>query len=60
MPRSVVAFEKAGLKVVPAPTAFEGGKPFKFMDVLPSADAINISRFALHEMVGAFWYKIRY
>ena len=60
MPRSVAAFEKAGLKVVPAPTAFEGGKPFKFLDVLPSANAINISRFALHEMVGALWYKIRY
>ena len=60
MPRSVVAFEKAGLKVIPAPTAFEGGNPFKFMDILPSANSINKTHFALHEMVGAFWYKIRY
>jgi uncharacterized SAM-binding protein YcdF (DUF218 family) len=60
MPRSVAVFKKAGLKVIPAPTAFEGGKPFKLMDVLPSANAINISRFALHEMVGTLWYKIRF
>jgi len=60
MPRSVVAFEKTGLKVIPAPTAFEGGSPFKFMDMLPNANAINTSYFALHELIGAFWYKIRY
>ena len=60
MPRSVVAFEKTGLKVIPAPTAFEGGNSFRFMDLLPSANAINTSSFALHEMIGAFWYKIRY
>jgi len=60
MPRSVAVFRKAGLKVIPAPTAFEGGKPFKFMDVLPGTGALHISRFALHEMVGALWYKIRF
>jgi uncharacterized SAM-binding protein YcdF (DUF218 family) len=60
MPRSVVAFEKTGLKVIPAPTAFEGGNPFNFMNMLPSANAINTSYFALHEMIGAIWYKIRY
>ena len=60
MPRSVVAFEKTGLKVIPAPTAFEGGSPFKFMDTLPNANAINTSYLALHELIGAFWYKIRY
>ncbi len=60
MPRSVDAFEKAGLKVIPAPTAFEGGKPFSFMDLLPSANAISISRLSLHEMAGAIWYQIRY
>ena len=60
MPRSIAAFEKTGLKVIPAPTAFEGGNPFEFMDVLPRANAINTSYFALHEMIGALWYKIRY
>ena len=60
MPRSVVAFEKAGLKVIPAPTAFEGENSFEFMDILPNANSISKTRFALHEMVGAFWYKIRH
>ncbi len=60
MPRSVAVFEKAGLKVIPAPTAFEGGKPFKMLALLPSAQAINISRYALREMTVALWYKIRY
>ena len=64
MPRSVDVFQKAGLKVIPAPTKFEGGnllyKPLKLSSVLPSAGAIVISRIALHEIIGAIWYKIRY
>ncbi len=60
MPRAIVAFEKTGLKVIPAPTAFEGEKSFKTMDLLPSANAINVTRLALHEMVGAIWYRVRY
>jgi len=60
MTRSVAVFEKVGLNVIPAPTAFEGGKPFKLLDVLPSARALNINRYALHEIVGAFWYMVRY
>lgn len=61
MTRSVAVFEKVGLNVIPAPTAFEGGKPsFKLLDVLPSARALNMNRYALHEIVGAFWYMVRY
>ncbi len=60
MPRSVVAFERVGINVIPAPTAFEGGTPFTLLDALPSTNALNISRFAMHEMVGAIWYMVRY
>jgi uncharacterized SAM-binding protein YcdF (DUF218 family) len=60
MPRSVAIFEKAGLKVIPAPTAFEGGKPFTMLALLPGAKAMNISRYAIREMAAALWYKIRY
>ena len=60
MPRSVRAFEKAGLKVIPAPTAFEGNKQFEFRELLPNANALWTSHFALHEMIGALWYRIRY
>ena len=60
MPRSVSIFEKVGFNVVPAPTAFESGKPFIWLDILPGAGAMKVSRIALHEMAGAVWYRIRY
>jgi len=61
MPRSVTAFEKAGMKVIPAPTAFASGElPDPFIDVMPGANAIYTSRMALYEILGAFWYRIRY
>ena len=60
MPRSVSIFEKVGFNVVPAPTAFESGKPFVWLDILPDARAIKLSSMALHEMAGAVWYRIRY
>jgi len=62
MPRSVDAFEKAGLHVIPAPTAFEGGegRSFQFISLLPGTKSMDTSRRALHEIVGAIWYKIRY
>ena len=60
MPRSAAIFEKAGLNVIPAPTAFEGEKPFNILSVLPGAGAIRTSYIALHEMVGAIWYRFRH
>ncbi len=59
MPRSVAIFEQLGLKVIPAPTAFVGsGDDFQIF--LPSAKYLHATRYALHEMVGMLWYKIRY
>ena len=60
MPRAVAIFEKAGLNVIPAPTAFKSGQPFEVSGFLPAAYSINTSRLALHEMLGLLWYKIRY
>jgi uncharacterized SAM-binding protein YcdF (DUF218 family) len=60
MPRAVAIFEKAGLNVIPAPTAFKSGQPFEVSGLLPGADSINTSRLALHEMLGLLWYRIRY
>lgn len=60
MPRSVAVFEKAGLKVIPAPTAFKGIGQFEFGRMLPGANALNTSRLALYEMIGMLWYTIRY
>ena len=45
---------------LPAPTAFKGDGEFEFLDLRPDANALHVSRLALHEMVGATWYRIRY
>ncbi len=60
MPRSVAVFEATGLSVIPAPTAFMGDNLIELSGLLPNANAIYISRLALHELAGFVWYKIRY
>ncbi len=60
MPRAVAMFEKAGLSVIPAPTAFAGNQPFNLDNMLPSAYAIGLGRTALREMAAYIWYMIIY
>ncbi len=62
MPRAVASFRAAGVDVVPAPTAFyhkkEDGE-FSAGDWLPDPTALLYSYFALHEYLGALWYRLR-
>ena len=61
MPRAVASFEAAGLKVIPAPTAFTGGvewQPAWPLDYLPQTGSLNTSYLALHEYAGMLWYRI--
>jgi uncharacterized SAM-binding protein YcdF (DUF218 family) len=60
MPRAVAVFEKAGLSVIPAPTAFLGTQAFNWNNILPSPGGIRMSRYALREMAAHIWYKILY
>ena len=65
MPRAVEAFQQAGLRVVPAPTAGKGaGRGGEAgwcpLDWLPGPSALQMSYFALHEMLGQLWYRYRY
>jgi len=64
MPRSVAIFQKNGLKIIAAPTHFKGDElafdSLRLSSVLPSGWALNLSRSALHELVGAVWYRYRY
>lgn len=60
MPRAVAIFEKAGLNVIPAPTAFTRQQSFNLKDMLPSAYAIGLSRTALREIAAYIWYMIIY
>ncbi len=59
MPRAKAAFERAGLQVVPAPTAFRDWPAFKWVSFVPSAGALKETRWALHEALGRAWYWLR-
>ncbi len=61
LPRAVQAFERAGFKVTPAPTAFATGKDgvMKSTDFLPATRALHLSYYAIHEYLGRFWYAVR-
>lgn len=59
MPRAVNAFRAAGLTVVPAPMHFQASAPLNITDFLPSVSGLEISRYALHELIGEVWYRVR-
>lgn len=61
MTRSVMMFEREGIKVIPAPTIFVSDENyFSFLNYIPSASALYRTRIALHEYIGILWYKLRY
>ena len=59
MARARRAFERQGLQVVPAPTAFYSRTRDNLLRWLPSAGALELSSYALHEWVGIVWYRLR-
>jgi uncharacterized SAM-binding protein YcdF (DUF218 family) len=61
MPRSIEAFAHAGFSVTPAPLGYLSHAPsFGIMDFLPSAKSLYRMRRCLHELVGKWWYELRY
>lgn len=52
MPRSVQAFERAGLQVTPAPTGFALPLERPLLEWLPSAHGLRLSRAVLREWLG--------
>ncbi|MCX7112274.1 MAG: YdcF family protein [Proteobacteria bacterium] len=61
MPRAIEAFERAGMRVTPAPTGLMNpNHKTDFQDFLPSASALQSTFWALHEMLGRWWYHYRY
>lgn len=62
MKRSADAFEKFGLKILPAPTGFNSSSRngLGLRHFLPSAKALNRTTEVFHEWVGMLWYQLRY
>lgn len=59
MPRSVFAFQKAGIAVIPAPTDYRAKRsPISWTDFLPDASELDAVRFALHEYIGIAYYRL--
>ena len=59
MKRSVAAFERAGLKVVAAPTRATQAPEWRVDNFLPSAGGMLRSYHAMHEWLGLAWYAMR-
>lgn len=59
MPRARVAFERAGLAVVDAPTMFFGDQARSLAAWVPSAEGMRRSWYAIYELLGIAWYRVR-
>lgn len=59
MRRATRAFANTGVEIIPAPAEFVTPEPGADQ-WLPSAGALLESSLALHEIVGALWYRLRY
>jgi uncharacterized SAM-binding protein YcdF (DUF218 family) len=57
--RALPLFESQGFDVIPAGTRFAGSGIDSVFDVLPAANGLRDSTFALHEWLGILWYKLR-
>jgi uncharacterized SAM-binding protein YcdF (DUF218 family) len=60
MPRSKMAFEKTGMRVVPASLHYSGKQQLRTLDFVPDAGALNNSAHFFHEIVGMAWYHLRF
>src|SRR5436190_187634 len=58
--RALWAFERVGLKPLPWPAPRTFIRLRRIDDFLPSIAALHDSSFALHEMIGEAYYRLRY
>jgi uncharacterized SAM-binding protein YcdF (DUF218 family) len=60
LPRAVWAFERAGLHALPWPAPRTTRQAARIDDFLPSIGALRDTTYALHEMIGAAYYRLRH
>jgi uncharacterized SAM-binding protein YcdF (DUF218 family) len=62
MPRAMWSFREVGLEAWAAPTAFESaGKPLGLLNqLIPKAESMSATRYALHELIGGLFYRLAY
>jgi uncharacterized SAM-binding protein YcdF (DUF218 family) len=60
LPRALWAFERAGLKALPWPAPRTVLHRGEVGDFLPSLTALHDTFYALHELIGGAFYRLRY
>ena len=59
MPRAVQAFQTAGFRIIPAPTAYTTRYRTDLLAFVPNAYALHNSRIFMHELIGMLWYQLK-
>ena len=59
MPRARIAFQRAGIEVVDAPTMFFRDQALGPGAWVPSAEGMRRSWYAIYELIGIVWYDMR-
>jgi uncharacterized SAM-binding protein YcdF (DUF218 family) len=60
MARALWSFRAVGYPVVPSPIPEGGNPPLSVAAFLPQVPALLESYYALHELIGLDWYRLRY
>ena len=60
MARALWSFREVGYSVVPSPTSEGASPPLSVAAFLPQVPALLASHYALHELIGLAWYRVRY
>ena len=60
MARALWSFREVGYPVVPSPTSEGASPPLSMAAFLPQVPALLESHYALHELIGLAWYRVRY
>jgi uncharacterized SAM-binding protein YcdF (DUF218 family) len=60
MARGLWSFRAVGYPVIPSPTAEDRSSPLSVAAFLPQIPALVKSYYALHELIGLAWYRVRY
>jgi uncharacterized SAM-binding protein YcdF (DUF218 family) len=60
MARALWCFRAVGYPVVPSPTAEDASPKLSAAAFLPQVPALLRSYYALHELIGLAWYRLRY
>jgi len=60
LPRALWSFSRVGLTALPWPAPLAAPQPVAAGDFLPSLAALRDSFYALHELIGGVYYRLRY